>query len=373
MRFDLATISELRAQLLTWYDRNRRDLPWRRTRDPYAIWVSEIMLQQTRVAAVIDHFFAFLKNFPTVKALAHADEQDVLAQWSGLGYYRRARMLHMAAKVVAEELDGRMPETSGGLRELPGIGVYTSAAIASIAFNEPVAVVDGNVERVIQRLAGWGTDSTVGQAELVRQTQQLATSLLDSTRPGDFNQSMMELGATVCLPKRPMCLVCPLRQFCATQGEHPTVKRAKMLSRDAGYALVIRNERTGRDRRRHREVLLEQRSADETVMAGMWELPALRETDVPAANLKMTVRHAIMQVNYYVRVRQVEESEIDAVTVPVDPSLVSRRQWVELRKLGTLPLTGLARKVLLRARLPELTINPEIEEAKALAEILVAN
>jgi A/G-specific adenine glycosylase len=349
-----ADIPALRRALLDWYDRNRRDLPWRRTKDPYAIWVSEIMLQQTRVAAVIDRYTAFLRNFPTVIALAHAAEADVLALWSGLGYYRRARMLHMAAKVIAFEYEGKLPGDAVGLRTLPGIGAYTSAAIASIAFGEPIAVVDGNVERVVQRLAGWGSDSGVGQADLVRNTEKVAGFLLDPSRPGDFNQAMMELGATICLPRGPMCLVCPLRRGCLTQGEHPTPRRAKMRSQDAAYALVIRS------RGKHREVLLDQRPATQTVMPDMWELPALRDLEVPKEAQRMTVRHAIMQVNYYVRIRTVFEDDAESLIVPSD-----RRRWVSLRELITLPLTGLARKVLLRSKLAELAIVAEVSSGQS--------
>ena len=351
-----ADIAELRSALLAWYELNRRDLPWRRTRDPYAIWISEIMLQQTRVAAVIDRYEAFLRNFPTVKALAHAAEAEVLTLWSGLGYYRRARMLHKAAKVVALEHHGAMPETAVALRTLPGIGAYTSAAIASIAYDEPVAVVDGNVERVVQRLAGWGTDGGSGQAGLDRETEKLANRLLDPARAGDFNQAMMELGATVCVPKNPRCMICPLEPNCQTRGEHPTPKRAQMRSQDVAYALVIRSHRA------HREVLLDQRGEEQTVMPGLWELPSLRDTQVADDELRMAVRHAIMQVNYYVRIRTVFEDDAEALTVPS-----KRRRWVRLHDLPAIPLTGLARKVLLRAKLPELTPKPP-EPASALAE-----
>jgi A/G-specific adenine glycosylase len=337
-----AITSHLRAELLSWYDQNRRDLPWRRTRDPYAIWVSEIMLQQTRVAAVIDRYHSFLHNFPTVAALAHASEDDVLAQWSGLGYYRRARMLHRAAKVVAFELGSTMPATATALRELPGIGAYTSAAIASIAYAEPIAVVDGNVERVLQRFAGWGSDSSQGQAKLSRQIDQLANHLLDPSRPGDFNQAMMELGATVCLPKNPLCLACPLKSQCATRGEHPTPPRARMRTQSKAYALVVRH--TGN----LPEVLLEQRSAAQTVMPGMWELPALLDPEVPTQHLRMSLRHAIMQVNYSVHIRSAHEQDAETLTIP---SLA--RRWINLSDLDTLPLTGLARKVLLRAQLSQ--------------------
>ncbi len=343
--------AEVRSTLLAWYEANRRQLPWRRTRDPYAIWVSEIMLQQTRVAAVIDRYEAFLSNFPNVRALAEAPEQEVLALWSGLGYYRRARMLHKAARMVAFEMGGRMPESAAGLRELPGIGAYTSAAVASIAYGEPVAVVDGNVERVVQRLAGWGSESTAGQAMLARKTEDFANAILDPRRAGDFNQAMMELGATVCLPRNPQCLTCPIREFCETRGEHPTPVPPRMRSQDAAYALVLRKAASsvGSAAGTMPEVLLVQRGPEQTVMTGMWELPALRESHVAAGQLRLTLRHAIMQVNYTVRIRRVLEEECDALTQPSD-----RRRWFRVVELETLALTGLARKVLLRSRLEEL-------------------
>src|SRR5208282_5439296 len=205
------------ARLLAWYDQHARDLPWRESRDPYRVWLSEIMLQQTRVAAVIAHYHEFLRRFPTVEKLAAAREPSVLAAWSGLGYYRRARMLHAAAKVIVRELGGEFPASEEALRELPGIGRYTAAAIASIAFGEPVAVVDGNVERVLQRLSG----KRLAGEEL----WEASTHLLDAKRPGDFNQAMMELGAVVCTPRAPACLTCPVAELCATHGELPTTTR----------------------------------------------------------------------------------------------------------------------------------------------------
>lgn len=345
-------IHSLREALQAWYLAHRRDLPWRRMRNPYAIWISEIMLQQTRVAAVEERYRLFLRNFPTVASLANAAEADVLALWSGLGYYRRARMLHKAAKMVVDELGGAMPETAYALRALPGIGVYTSAAIASIAYGEAVAVVDGNVERVVHRLAGWGSDSA-SPAELTRATAEMAQKLLDPIHPGSFNQAMMELGATLCLPRAPRCLTCPIRDWCKTRGEHPVTPRAPMRSEDAAYALVIR---TGN---KYREVLLDQRAASETVMPGMWELPVLKEKHVPGPELRMAVRHAIMQVNYYVRIRTVFEDDIEGLVVASE-----NRRWVRLYDLPALPLTGLARKVLLRSRLKELEIQAEPPEEK---------
>jgi A/G-specific adenine glycosylase len=339
-------IVQVRQRLLEWYEQNRRDLPWRQSRDPYAIWVSEIMLQQTRVAVVIERYNAFLTRFPTLVSLALGREDEVLALWSGLGYYRRARMLHKAAQFVAEMHQGNLPVKAGELRKLPGIGDYTAAAIASIAHDEPVAVVDGNVERVVCRLEGW--DAARGVA-LRRRVEEQAGKLLDRKRPGDFNQAMMELGAMVCTPRSPQCTVCPIAFACATQGEHKTEARPKMLSRQVGYALSVRTSpapQKARKKTSEREVLLEKRPAAETVMPGMWELPALKETEFPESELRMTVRHAIMQVNYYVRIRTVFEDDAPALTVEGQ-----ERLWVPLDEAGQMALTGLARKVLARARL----------------------
>ena len=177
----------------------------------------------------------------------------------------------------------------------------------------------------------------------------MAQQLLDPAHPGDFNQAMMELGATVCVPRGPRCLSCPVHDFCQTRGEHPVATRARMRSEDAAYALVIRSAT------QYREVLLEERAATESVMPGMWELPKLRNLDVPGSDLRMAVRHAIMQVNYYVRIRTVFEDDVEALTIHSE-----NRRWVRLHDLSTLPLTGLARKVLLRADLPELAPNPEL-------------
>ena len=338
----------LRRCLIDWYERNRRDLPWRNRTDPYAIWVSEIMLQQTRVAVVIDRYQAFMARFPTLFALALAPEQEVLALWSGLGYYRRARMLLKAAQFVARNLQGHLPETSAELRALPGIGAYTAAAIGSIAFGEPVAVVDGNVERVLCRVAGWESASRAGATALRRKVENFAGRLVDPQRPGDFNQALMELGATVCLPRNPQCLVCPVASECKTRGEHKTAPRARMLSREVAHALSVR---MGRSRAKTqgtamREVLLEQRAASQSVMPGMWELPVLRDAAVPEEDLRMTVRHAIMQVNYYVRIRTVFEDDVEVLTVAG-----GERRWVPLGEAAGMALTGLTRKVLSRAHL----------------------
>jgi A/G-specific adenine glycosylase len=343
-KMSAAKTDKLHRQLLLWYERNRRDLPWRHNPDPYAVWVSEIMLQQTRVAVVVDRYQAFMVRFPTMLSLALADEQEVLALWSGLGYYRRARLLHKAAQFVANQRGGSLPATAEELRQLPGIGPYTAAAIASIAHGEPVAVVDGNVERVLCRLHGWDAVSRAGGSTLKRRIADAAAQLVDPARPGDFNQAVMELGATVCLPRNPHCLVCPLSSHCKTRGEHKTPARPPMLSREIAHALSVR---TGaHPGPANREVLLEQRPASLTVMPGLWELPVLRSANVPGEALRMNLRHSIMQVNYYVRIRTVFEDDVNAMTVPG-----GIRRWVPLGEAAAMALTGLARKVLTRARL----------------------
>jgi A/G-specific adenine glycosylase len=339
----LADIPSLRAALLDWYHANKRDLPWRRTEDPYAIWVSEIMLQQTRVAAVIDRYKAFLERLPNVAALALASEQEVLALWSGLGYYRRARMMHKAAQSLAANHQNALPFASADLRKLPGIGAYTSAAIASIAHGEPIAVVDGNVERVICRLADWDEPTGSGATARDREIQVLANRLLDPAHPGDFNQAMMELGATICLPRNPQCTVCPLFTECKTRGEHKTTPSPKMQRRKIGYALVLRKTRNNQARQ---EVLLEQRSAAQSVMPGLWELPMLHTPEVPDEDLLIAVRHSIMQVNYNVRVCSATAKTVLALAVKD-----GERHWIPLAQAASLPLTGLARKILHRLKL----------------------
>jgi A/G-specific adenine glycosylase len=329
-----------RERVLAWYDAHARDLPWRESRDPYRVWVSEIMLQQTRVAAVIEHYHAFMLRFPTVEKLAAARAATVLAAWSGLGYYRRARMLHAAAKVVARERGGEFPQTAAKWRELPGIGRYTSAAIASIAFGEPIAAVDGNVERVLQRFRG--------QCLIGEQLWREAEATLDRERPGDFNQAMMELGATVCTPRSPACLTCPVVELCPTRGEMAGVaKPARQKKREIHYVLDRRDD----------GVLMVQRAGDASLMAGMWELPevdapqvAAGEKQIPrfARNDKKNgidgkvlfkVRHSITVTDYSVSVWNVPIAKQKNVRL------------IPLRKLPALALTGLARKILRKAGL----------------------
>jgi A/G-specific adenine glycosylase len=313
----IRTSADFRKKLLLWYDANKRDLPWRKNKNPYNVWLSEIMLQQTRVAAVIDYYQRFLQRFPTVEKLAKAREASVLAAWSGLGYYRRARMLHAAAKKIVQEHESIFPKTSEQLLNLPGIGRYTAAAIASIAFDEPVAVVDGNVERVLARISGRYLEKERAWA--------LAEKVLDTKRPGDFNQAMMELGATVCLPREPACLVCPVHKFCHARGAlKRNEKLPKQKKKTIYYALDRQDE----------SVFMVQRPHTASLMAGMWELPEIAET-VSAPHF--TLRHSITVTDYTVRVVKEPASDLANGT------------WVARSKVVTLPLTGLARKILRRA------------------------
>lgn len=302
-----------RKQLLRWYDANKRDLPWRGTRDPYAIWVSEIMLQQTRVGAVLDHYRRFLERFPAVTNLARAREQTVLAAWSGLGYYRRARNMHAAAKVVASDYGEIFPQTASELLELPGIGRYTAAAIASIAYGEAKAVVDGNVERVLARVTGEPGLTAAA-------TWEMAEQLLCEKRPGDFNQAMMELGATVCLPREPKCLVCPVVQQCATRGPLPAAEKELRLKRTVSLGLASKSG----------QVWLRQRPKSASLMPGMWELPEVAANGhAPLGRFK----HSMLETDFEVTVYEAEEPIGDG-------------RWFREAGLGKVALTGLTRKVL---------------------------
>jgi A/G-specific adenine glycosylase len=322
-------MAAFRRALLRWYDEQRRDLPWRKTRDPYRIWISEIMLQQTRVAAVLEHYRIFLERFPDLEALAAAPEDAVLAAWSGLGYYRRARMLHQCAKELVDKHGGRFPQRAEALQTLPGIGRYTAAAIASIAFGEAIAVVDGNVERVVQRLAG--CDLTQPQ------TWQHAQLILNTDRPGDFNQSMMELGATICLPHDPNCLTCPVKQWCVTQHSQIRMERRAPSSgrtrTAAGFR--VKKEISCVLSQRDGHIRLVQRPRKSSLMPGMWELPLLPQKAyrTPPSPFWRTFRHSITVTDFTVHVHR-------------GPCLTGKGEWIPVANISHLPITGLTRKIL---------------------------
>ncbi|OUW15749.1 MAG: A/G-specific adenine glycosylase [Opitutales bacterium TMED158] len=255
-----------RRKLLRWYDANKRDMPWRHTRDPYAIWISEAMLQQTRVETVIPYWERFLENFPDVETLASAPIDDVYAVWTGLGYYSRARNLKHAAETVVAEHDGKLPDTAEGLEKLKGIGRYTAGAIASIAFEREAPLIDGNVIRVFTRLLGIREDSAA--KEVVERMWRVAGAIVRGERPGDLNQGLMELGATLCTPKNPHCLACPIRTHCDAyavgDAESLPIKKKKAKPTKI-RAIAIYLERDGK--------VLSVRRPETGLMAGLWELP----------------------------------------------------------------------------------------------------
>lgn len=330
--FCLPTIPDLtgfRKALLFWFSWQRRDLPWRRTRDPYAVWISEIMLQQTRVAAVIPYYERFMARFPDIASLANAPEEHVLAHWAGLGYYYRARHLHRAAKHVRNA--GAFPSEYVGIRALPGIGDYTAGAIASISFNLPHAVLDGNVFRVLSRILADGTNiaSVAGKRHFAR----LASVILDKSQPGDFNQAVMELGATVCLPKNPQCLICPVSNWC----------RARQAGSQADLPVKIVERKSVTERRillwieQNSRVLAWQRPSTSRLMPGFWELPECQQLpDISPEHKMGEFRHGITFHNYIFEVWAAGHVAAGSSTC----------EWVGLAELTTLPVSTVFRKAL---------------------------
>ncbi len=295
-----------RRRLRAWYRRARRDLPWRRTKDPYAIWVSEIMLQQTRVAAVVPYYERFLERFPDVERLARARLDTVLALWSGLGYYRRARLMHETAKRLARQ---GFPRDAAGCRALPGVGAYAAAAIASIAYGEAVAVVDGNVERVLCRL--------FARRERGVWVRQEAQAFIGGARgPGDHNQAVMELGALVCTPRAPQCPRCPLQSICAGSASpqlYPQPRRRLRLDKTRVHVVLAR---------RGKEIFLRRGGT-----GGYWDLPRGRSGRVVAR-----VSHSIFSRDFEIVVREGEAQGPGA--------------WFDARALRRIPLATAARKCL---------------------------
>ncbi len=310
-----------RGRLLRWYGQFQRKLPWRGATDPYHILVSEIMLQQTRVAVVEDRYRKFIAQFPSVERLSRAKEETVLAAWSGLGYYRRARALHQAAKEIVRR--GSFPPTAPELMELPGVGRYTAAAVASIAFGEPVAVVDGNVKRVIDRVVD--RKSTLARAIPEEHYWEIAAQLLDRRYPGDFNQAMMELGALVCLPAQPLCHACPVAGVCASRGPTEKAERTARRKADLHYSLARRNG----------SVLLRQRDKQSSLMPGMWELPEIEAPRKECGSPILRLRHSITTTDY-------------TVFVHASGKKAEAGRWFPLRSIHRLPLTGLTRKIIKR-------------------------
>ena len=321
---------QFRRNLLQWYSRHKRDLPWRRSRDPYRVWVSEIMLQQTRVNAVIPYYERFLARFPDVQALASAQEQELLAAWAGLGYYSRARNLQAAAKAIVQT--AAFPTGYQTLLELPGIGEYTAAAIASIAFGHPRAALDGNVMRVISRV--WADPGDIGRSSTRQRLQAAADSLLDLKQPGEHNQAIMELGATVCLPKQPKCQLCPISDQCVArragrQQEFPIKAKRAAANLVAKQLIIVAGAKS--------RVLFWQRPADSRRLAGFWELP--EPGQLSGAQLGERIghfRHTIVNTNY-----RFEVLRATIKSVPEGFSFLSKKLFDEV-PLSTTAKKGIA-------------------------------
>jgi A/G-specific adenine glycosylase len=306
-----ADLPSLRRRLLAWYARRRRRLPWRATRDPYRIWVSEVMLQQTQVKTALPYYRRFLRRLPTLRKLAAADLEEALKLWEGLGYYARPRNLHRAARMLVERAGGRVPDRWEDFRALPGVGDYIAAAVLSIAFDRPHAVVDGNVKRVLARLLAIAAPANQPASHKIFQAE--ADRLLDCRRPGDFNQALMELGALVCTPASPDCGLCPLIRRCAAQNagmvsQYPRRVASRPVPEERiAVGVVYKNGR----------VLVTRRPA-QGLLGGLWEFPGgrLRRGESPAAacvreikeevNLEVVVEEPLAQVRHaysHLRVR----------------------------------------------------------------------
>jgi A/G-specific adenine glycosylase len=281
--------TEIPRLLLDWYKKNKRDLPWRKTRDPYRTWVAEVMLQQTRVDTVIPYYERFLKRFPDVRALARARVDSVLKAWENLGYYSRARHLHEAARVVARQFGGEIPSEMENLRKLPGVGAYTAGAILSIAFGRRFAAVDGNVIRVLARL--FAIEDPVDGSKAKKRIWGIAERLVPASEPGHYNQALMDLGSGICTPRSPTCPACPLAAVCKARKKGnqeliPAKKRAAAVPHREAAVALIRNDRG--------EILLVKRPG-RGLLGGLWSFPggALKEGDALSSGLRRLLREEL--------------------------------------------------------------------------------
>jgi A/G-specific adenine glycosylase len=342
----------LHQKLLAWYGRARRDLPWRHTRDPYAVWLSEVMLQQTRVETVVPYYERFLSTYPTVHALAEAPLDQVLRLWAGLGYYRRARMLHAGARDVDRDRMGSLPRTAAELVKIKGIGRYTAGAVASIAWGEAVPVVDGNVERVLSRLFALDADKGEGKGASM---WELAASLVAASDPSSWNQALMELGALVCVPRHPRCGSCPIEAECEARArgleqELPRirVKKAPELVRRVGFVIRSRGH-----------VWLGRR-LESGLFGGMWEPPHADEAVVRSRGRKLVIEskgrvQEVGRITHVLSHRRIEMTIFagqasQKAVLPLGRQLsdYDALAWVDQGELGTRALTSLAWKVLAR-------------------------
>lgn len=341
----------LGRRLLAWYKRFGRALPWRETSDPYRIWISEIMLQQTRVDTVIPYYDRFLKSFPDIFALASAPLQDVLKAWENLGYYSRARHLHEAAKIIVHRFDGRIPDTSEEIRTLPGIGDYTAGAISSIAFERAVPAVDGNVRRILSRVFAIG--KPINDPREHKHFFELAASLVPGKHPGDFNQALMDLGATICRAKNPACGACPLASLCLArrdglQNDLPVLRKSPAIPHRQAVAAVLRN--------RKGLLLVVQRPAA-GLLASFWKLPGgfLKDHEKQETGLRRLVREELgLSIRVGKKLASVDHAYTHfRVTLQVHECFLfngkpivrgcRNRQWATAADLKKLPLSKIDR------------------------------
>ncbi len=344
-------MKRLASRLLAWYQTHKRTPPWRGHPDPYAIWASEIMLQQTRVETVIPYFEKWMRLFPDIRSLANASEQDVLNAWEGLGYYSRARNLHKAAKIVAEQFGGEIPRDLNELRRLPGIGRYTLGAIASIAFGMDVSTLDGNIKRVYARIFDVvePVDAPAGESIL----WQLADENLSKGHAGDYNQALMDLGATICVPKNPRCLICPVMEFCQARQKGVQDQRpVKTPKKDVPHYIHAAGVIIQRGR-----VLLAQRPS-KGLLGGMWEFPNGRVSGDPARELP----HAL-KTGYNLRLRTIHKANAEALGIVqhgyshfnvtthvlrcelLSPPKALNLKWVPLKDLDMYPMGKIDRQI----------------------------
>jgi len=343
--------ASLQKRLLTWYRRHRRRLPWRDDPQPYRVWVSELMLQQTQVKTVLPYFERFMNRFPSVKALAAASEQDVLGAWSGLGYYRRARSLHHAAQSIMEERGGRFPETLEEWMALPGVGRYTAGAILSIAYGKRVPILDGNVARVLSRLFLVRGDPR--SASTRKTLWRAAADSLPNRSVSDFNQALMELGALVCTPRQPKCLLCPLRHSCQARRRGLQEELPELAPRQASLAVVL----TAAVVRRRGKVLLYQRQEEE-LLQGLWELPGgtCRMDEEPRSALAREVREnyglrlepgeQVARVKHNIMNRRITLHAFNARLRGRAGMEKKPRVWIEPEKVRDYPVSSMTLKVL---------------------------
>jgi A/G-specific adenine glycosylase len=343
-------LKTFQTRMLAWFRAHQRDLPWRRSRDPYRVWVAEVMLQQTRIAAVMPYYQRFLARFPTVQSLARAAEPEVLKLWSGLGYYSRARNLHRAAKIIVSQHKGQFPRQLDAALELPGIGVYTAAAVLSIAYDVPLAVLDGNVARVLARIKAIRGD--LRTPKNWRALTVAAQNFLVSRAPGDWNQSLMELGEVICTPQSPRCTDCPVARHCRAHaqgltGEIPAPRRKRAPVHVKIAAAILRDPGG-------RTLLVQDPGAHDTVLfSRMWQFPALEVTRNPKAELEAHLSRTLSITEISLEELPTARQGVTFRNITLLPFLAKvselpklpRTKILPLKNLSKLPVSSATRKI----------------------------